>query len=182
MQLDGILMTQIVVLHMACLYIGLLVVRAAPISLRSFQAVYLLLGAANIAIHYVYAPEVDYLYLIIALAAGIAVTLLSTGLFGKRGSSVHYETALVAIGLFPWHLGWTSSLIYIGAAVILGLILQFASMFNGFHSMNRKMTTFSKAREKLSETDYTTLRDKISPIFTTPIGIAAVIAALYLAV
>lgn len=178
MSIDGPLLTQLVSTNMITLILGLFVVRAMPITLRSFQAAYLIIGGANIALHHVYIPEVNIVYPMISLAAGIVIVLLMTGIFGKLNSSVHYETALVAVGLFPWYLGWKISLIYVGTVLLFCVIVQGAKMLIAFNAVNRNVTSLEKVKKTLSEDQQKLFQKKITTIFTTPIGVAAITTAV----
>lgn len=178
MQLDNILFTNTLMGTMICLLIGLTVIRAKSISLRSFQAVYLLLGAANVALCYVNFPTVSILRPIAALASGIVLTFIATGIFGKRETSAHYETILVGVGLFPWYLGWRTSLVYVAAAILFCVIVKLTKNIVAMGSINYPMKTIWKASQILPENKLTIYREKSFALLTTPVGVAAVAAAL----
>jgi hypothetical protein len=161
---------------MICLLIGLIVIRAKSITLRSFQAVYLLLGAANVALCYV--AGVDILFPIIALAVGLLLTLLATGMFGRSDTSSHYETLLVGVGLFPWYLSWRASLVYIVAAIVFCVYLKLSKNIVAMHSVYYPVSSIWKPSKKLPEDKLAIYREKSFTILTTPVGVAAVVATL----
>jgi hypothetical protein len=181
MQLNNILFTNTLMGAMICLLIGLTVIRAKSISLRSFQAVYLLLGAANIAFCYFNFPEVGILRPIAALAAGVVFTFLAAGVFGKRETSAHYETLLVAVGLFPWYLGLRASLVYAAAAILFCVIVKLTKNIAAMGSINYPLKTIWKASKTLPENKLAVYREKSFALLTTPVGVAAVVSALVFA-
>lgn len=181
MQLDNILFTNTLMGTMICLLIGLTVIRAKSISLRSFQAVYLLIGAANVAFCYFNFPEVDILFPIAALVVGIVATFIAAGFFGKSNTSAHYETLLVSIGLFPWYLGWLTSLVYVIAAIVFCAVVKLTSNLMAMSSINYPLKTILKASQTLPEEKLSVYREKSFALLTTPVGVAAVISALVFA-
>jgi hypothetical protein len=178
MQLNNILLTETVAVNMVALILGLLIVRIAPISLKSFQAVYLLLGAANIGLHHFYRPDISLIALSIPLAAGIAIVMIIAGVIGKMRSSVHYETILVSVGLFPWYLGLIPSAIYILVSIILMAIIVYFSRLWASHSIHSKMMKNSSLKASRSKEDYEIFVKKSTVILTSPIGFGAIAAAI----
>lgn len=178
MQLNNILFTNTLMGTMICLLIGLTVIRAKSITLRSFQAIYLLLGAANVAFCYFNFPEVSILRPIAALASGLVLTFIATGIFGKRETSAHYETILVGVGLFPWYLGWRASLVYVAAAIIFCAAVKLSKMIAAMYSIKYPLKTILKASQILPEEKLATYREKSFALLTTPVGVAAVASAL----
>lgn len=181
MQLDNILLWNTVFGPMICLLVGLTVIRARSISLRSFQAIYLLLGAANVALCSFVFPSVDILFPIAALAVGILLTFLAAGLFGKQETSCHYETILVGFGLFPWYLGWKSALVYIAATAIFCGVVKLVAVLMGISKVRYPFSIILKASKVLPEDKLKIYREKAAVILTTPVGFAAVLAAFVLA-
>lgn len=179
MQLDNILFTNTLIGPMLCLLIGLTVIRAKSITLRSFQAVYLLLGAANVAL--CYSSGVDILRPIVALVAGIVFTLLATGVFGRSNTSSHYETILVGVGLFPWYLGARTALTYAGLAILFCVIVKLVKNILAMRSIYYPVKSILEPSKILPEEKLAIYRDKSFTIMTTPVGVAAVISALLFA-
>lgn len=182
MQLDNILFTNTVFGSMLCLLIGLTVIRAKSISLRSFQAIYLLLGAANVALCYFVYPTVDILFPIAALAAGIFLTFIAAGIFGKFETSAHYETILVAVGLFPWYLGLESSLAYVVAVIVFCGAVKLTAMISGVNAVKHPLTSIFKMAKILPADKLTIYREKAFVILTTPVGFAGIFGALAFAI
>lgn len=181
MQLNNILFTNTLMGTMICLLIGLTVIRAKSITLRNFQAIYLLLGAANVAFCYFNFSEVDILPPIAALASGAILTFVAAGFFGKRETSAHYETILVGVGLFPWYLGWSASLVYVAAAILFCSIVKLVKNIAAMSSINYPLKTILKASEVLPEEKLAIYREKSFALLTTPVGVAAVASALVFA-
>jgi hypothetical protein len=177
MQLNNILFTNTLIGAMLCLLIGLIVIRAKSISLRSFQAVYLLIGAANVAFCYFVFPTVDILVPIAALAVGIIVTLIATGVFGRSDTSCHYETLLVAVGLFPWYLGWRASVVYVIAAIVFCTVVKLTTSIIAINSIQFPIKSILKPSESLPEAKLAIYREKSFAILTTPVGFAAILSA-----
>jgi hypothetical protein len=157
------------------------VIRARSITLRSFQAIYLLLGAANVALCYFVFPTVDILFPIAALAAGILLTFLAAGIFGKFDTSAHYETLLVAIGLFPWYLGLFPSLVYVAAAILFAGAVKLTAVIMAVNKIKYPFDVL-KRLSTLPEEKLKIYRDTASVILTTPVGFAGIVAALAYAV
>lgn len=160
------------------LFLGLLIIRLTKMTLKSFQSVYLALAALNLLIQYLVFGNLQ-IASIIAIAVGIGIVLLATGIFGKRDSSAHYETLLVAVGLFPWQYSWTMSLVYVLAAVLYGMILKIAARKMAFNKANRDVVPLEQVKATLSEDAYTKLRMHINPVMTTPVGLAAITAMVF---
>jgi hypothetical protein len=179
MQLDNILFTNTLIGPMLCLLIGLIVIRAKSITLRSFQAVYLLLGAANVAI--CYSSGVDILRPVVALAVGIVLTLLATGVFGRSDTSSHYEALLVGVGLFPWYLGVRTSLTYAFLAILFCVIVKLVKNIFAMHSIYYPVKTIFNPSKRLPEEKLAIYREKSFALITTPVGVAAVVATLVFA-
>lgn len=178
MQLDNILFTNTVFGSMLCLLIGLTVIRAKSISLRSFQAVYLLLGAANVALCYFVYPTVDILFPIAALAVGIFVTFIAAGIFGKFETSCHYETILVGVGLFPWYLGWEAAGVYIASAALFCTVLKLHAIIAAIGKVKYPLSSIGKISKILPEDKLAIYRNRAFVMFTTPVGFAGIAAVV----
>lgn len=157
------------------LFIGLLVIRLTKMTLKSFQSVYLGLAALNLLLQYLIFGSINTIS-IIAIAAGIGLVLLATGFFGKRDSSAHYETLLVAVGLFPWQYNWIMNVVYVLSALVYCLILKIVARRMAFNAANRDVAPLENVKATLSEENYTKLRMKINPVMTTPTGLASLTA------
>lgn len=177
MQLDNILFTSTATMALGCLLVALMAIRFKAITLRSFQAIYLLLGAANIAICYY--NGVDILKPIIALAAGIILTFIAAGLFGRSETSSHYETLLVGVGLFPWYLGFQTSLVYAGVAIIFCGLLKLGKSAYAMQSLYWPVKTIFNASKRLPEEKLFKYREKSFVYFTAPVGFASILAVLF---
>lgn len=174
--INGNLLTETLVSSLGILILGLLIIRVFPIKLKSFQAVYLMLGAANLGVHYFFIGNVSILWPIGSLIAGIILLFLATGKFGKLKTSAHYETLLVGVGLFPWYLGWIESIVYVIASVAIIVFIHFDKQRRASKKYYIKKEDFGKVEEILKPKDLPKFNKIINEIYTTPVGLAGVIS------
>lgn len=178
MDINAALLTQYMLIDLIVFYIGLLIVRFAPVKLRTFQGVYLLLGATSLGLHYYLLDNPNLFGILISLASGIVATILFAGFGGTKVAPIDYQTVLVGVGLFPWYLGIKISMIYVASALVISLLWTIANILIAFRSVKINPMPIKRAKLVLSAENFEKFKKKASPVLTHPLGISAFIAVL----
>lgn len=177
--INGNLLTETFVSSMGILILGLMIVRMLPIKLKTFMPVYLLLVLSNIAVHYTFIENVSIFWQAGAAVIGFTIMWLCAAMYGKLKTSAHYEALVVGIGLYPWYLGWIESVIYVVSSIIMIALIYFGKQYRASKKFMISKDKFNEAEDLINKKDYPKFQKIINGIYTTPIGVAAIISVIF---
>lgn len=159
---------------LAPLLLAATLVRVNPLPIRTFQAVYLLFGAAWIGIHTYFFEYYGVIAPILCLLIGEVILFLAMGLIGTKLGAANYASILIGVGLFPWHVGLIPSTIYVMTALLVSSLVawfKFKVAARGY-SIRGNMRV-DAIRGALSEEDFEKFANRASAIFSLPIAFSA---------
>lgn len=160
--------------------LSLIVIRFTRISLRNFLAVYLLLGAMHLTAQYVTLGVSQMLWGVAAIVTGLIATLLAVGFIGKTRSSANYQTLMVAIGFFPWWLGWTGVIIYLVGILLFGSITFVGQLWASSRRYLQQPLSVLRRDPSIPEQVLEDIWSRVRQVmFATPVFCAGVSAILY---
>lgn len=150
------------------LIVGLIVVVLTKFNLRVFQGVYILLGAVNILTSYFIFGVFNYWILLFLLLGEVFFLVLLGGL-GSGLSVKNYASILFTIGLFPWYLSVSGSIIFLILTFFIILIFSHIKNVKAFKSIGEGFSNPVKALKKMSEDKKEIFVKQASVIFAKPI-------------
>lgn len=159
------------------LVLGLLLVRFVALPLRYYQALFLLLGAAWVGLHYVFMPWVGLLIPLLIMGVGELVHLLFVGLYGSKIGAANSASLLMAVGLFPWYWGTTSSVVYIFLAFLAISAVSWVHMRRAGRAYDVLNQKFEVVQKRLSKKDLEGYRTLASTLIALPLLTAALLTA-----
>lgn len=164
--------------HMSVMILGLLLVKITKLNPQRFVMLYTILGALQIVILKLSFPDFNMVPVILALCFGLLLMIIIAGIKGTSFGSANYESILVGYGLFPYYLGFYTSLIYIILSLLFIAIHSQVSISRAFKKIDKSKIPIKKAREKFSNDEYNELKKYGSIIFAMPMLFAAIVTAL----
>lgn len=163
------------VLGIAPLVLAALIIVVRPLPLKQFQGIYLLLGAAWVAIHALLIPEVWIVWIVAILVAGELFHIIMVGWMGNNLGAANHASILVAVGLFPWYIGIVQSIIYVFFCLIIGAIFSQVRFKHYARKYGINSSRPDVVKKELSNEDWVEFQKKASLILAGPFAIAAVL-------
>ncbi len=157
------------------LFLTSILITWKPLSLKSFQGVYLIASALWLELNFLLFPEIGMLTPLVTTLLGILVQFLLVGLFGKQIHPSTYASIQVAVGLFPWYLGVGVSITYILFSILLIAIystITYSQAKKTFRLKGNKLALFKK---QLSEESFKEFKTRASIIIALPISLAGLL-------
>lgn len=161
------------------LFFAALVVRFLALPLRTFQAVYLIAGAAWILLHYTFLPSVPILWPIIILIVGEVFQLLMIGLLGNKLGPNNYASLLLLVGLFPWYLGVAVSGSYVALFFLFTAVLSTVRYKLAVKRTGLELKNPAAAARQLKGEELDKFQKGASVIFSLPGALAALTVAAF---
>lgn len=169
-------------LFFSVMAIGLILIRLVRLPLVKYLPIYFILVLLQTIVLYLSKTPYNFWLVPTYGLIGFIIVFIAAALFGKKISFNNYESCLVAIGLFPWYLGMTASLIYAFILLIFLTIQSYVALGRGFKAVGVGRMSMLTARKKLNDKEKEILAEKGSTIFVIPFLISAVLTGTIISI
>lgn len=147
-------------------------------ALRTYQALYLLCGAALVFMSITMENAPGLPWILGALAMGEVIHFGAIALLGTRFSNANYSVFLSMLGLAPWWLGFGFSLTYLILALLFVMLYAHGKFIWAKTKSPTRVKSLKDAERKLPPEEYANFKSRALVIFSAPAMLAMALSAI----